>query len=405
MKVSETGIPGVWKRHYPNGRERFGWTAVYGGQTYRRISKRSTIRGTAAEREKAIARLAAGLPVDEKPLAPPYTVKAAVADYLKACENLRCRRRYAAHAEELTRYFGELPVSDLSQVAVAGFRKKRAEEKRADDRAEEKQAGEGQEQGKRKKEKRAKKGASPATVNRDLSFLRAALNHARGEGKIEGSHYFADLSKADRRKVFVEEPRTAGIRRVTDEQFSAVVENLPGELRPVARLLLATAMRKGEALGLTWSEVRGRSLYLTRTKSGKAREVPLTPEAASLLPKRPADASDSDLVFRGPEGGDLRHNFDRSWRATREDAGLPWFRVHDLRHEAASRFLEAGATLRELQELGGWSSLELVERYAKVTRERIREALSRMALPSPESSAECTVSARAEEASPVRLAK
>ncbi len=157
-------------------------------------------------------------------------------------------------------------------------------------------------------------------------------------------------------------------------------------------------MRKGEALGLTWGEVRGRALYLTRTKSGKPREVPLTAEAAALLPEKPADAEDSDLVFRGPDGGDLRHNFDRSWRAAREEAKLPWLRVHDLRHEAASRFLEAGATLRELQELGGWSSLELVERYSKATRERIREALSRMALPSPESSAECTVSARAEEA-------
>ncbi len=406
MKVSETGIPGVWKRHYPNGRERFGWTVVYGGCTYRRISKRSTIRGAVAEREKAIARLAAGLPVDEKPQGPPYTVKAAVADYLKACENLRSRRRYAAHAEELTRYFGDLPVTDLSQVAVAGFRKKRAEEKRTEeDRADEKQEAEGQEQGKRKKAKQTKKGASPATINRDLSFLRAALNHARGEGRIEGSHYFADLGKADRRKVFAEEPRTAGIRRVTDEQFSAVVENLPADLRPVARLLLATAMRKGEALGLTWGEVRGRALYLTRTKSGKPREVPLTAQAAALLPERPADAGDSDLVLRGRDGGDLRHNFDRSWRTARENAKLPWLRVHDLRHEAASRFLEAGATLRELQELGGWSSLELVERYAKVTRERIREALSRMALPSPECSAECTVSARAEEAPALQLAK
>ncbi len=387
MKVSETGIPGVWKRHYPNGRERFGWTAVYGGRTYRRISKRNTLRGTVAEREKAIARLAAGLPVDEKSQGPPYTVKAAVADYLKACENLRSRRRYAAHAEEQTRYFGDLPVSDLSQVAVAGFRKKRAEEKRADENpAEEKQTGEEHEQGRRKKEKKSKKGASPATINRDLSFLRAALNHARGEGRIEGSHYFADLGKADRRKVFAEEPRTAGIRRVTDKQFSAVVENLPADLQPVALLLLATAMRKGEALGLTWGEVRGRALYLTRTKSGKPREVPLTAQAAALLPEKPADAGDAEVVFRGRDGGDLRHNFDRSWRSAREAAKLPWLRVHDLRHEAASRFLEAGATLRELQELGGWSSLELVERYAKVTRERIREALSRMALPSAESS-------------------
>jgi integrase len=404
VKVSETGIPGIWVRRYPNGRKRFGWTAVYGGETYRRISKRNTLRGSVAEREKALGRLAAGLPVDEKPQGPPCTVKAVVADYLKACENLRCRRRYAAHAEELTRYFGDLPVSDLSQVAVAGFRKKRVERKRADKGSapESETVGEGAE---REGKMRLKKGASPATINRDLAFLRAALNHARGEGKIEGSHYFSDLSKADRRKVFVEEPRTAGIRRVTDKQFSVVAGRLTADLRPVARLLLATAMRKGEALGLVWGEVRGRTLYLTRTKSGKPREVPLTAEAAALLPERPADAEDSDLIFRGPDGGDLRHNFDRSWRAAREAAKLPWLRVHDLRHEAASRFLEAGATLRELQELGGWSSLELVERYSKVTRERIRETLSRVALPPVDSSAECTVSARAEKVEIRSLAK
>jgi integrase len=385
VKVSETGIPGVWKRHYPNGRERFGWTVVYDGKKYQRISKRNTIRGAVAEREKALTRLAARLSVDDKPQAPPYTVKAAVADYLKACENLRSRRRCEAHTEELTEYFGDLPVADLSQVGIAGFRKKRAEETRID-------------------EKRTKKGAAVATINRDLAFLRAALNHARGEGRIEGEHYFSSLSKADRRKVFAEEPRTAGIRRVADKQFSAVAEKIEPHLRPIARLLLATAARKGEILGLTWGEVRGSALYVTRTKSGKPREIPLTAEAAALLPERPANAEDSDLVFRGPDGGDLRHNFDRSWRAAREAAKLPWLRVHDLRHEAASRFLEAGATLRELQELGGWSSLELVERYSKATRERIREALSRMALPSPESSAESTVSPRAEESEAVSLA-
>jgi hypothetical protein len=52
-----------------------------------------------------------------------------------------------------------------------------------------------------------------------------------------------------------------------------------------------------------------------------------------------------------------------------------------------------------------FSLVVVIERYAKVTLERIREALCRMALPSPESSAECTVSARAEEAPAVRLAK
>ncbi|HEV8609174.1 MAG TPA: tyrosine-type recombinase/integrase [Thermoanaerobaculia bacterium] len=125
------------------------------------------------------------------------------------------------------------------------------------------------------------------------------------------------------------------------------------------------------------------------------------PEAARLLPDRPADATDEDLVFRGRDGGALKNNLDRAWRAARERASLPWLRIHDLRHEAASRFLEAGGTLRELQVLGGWSSLELVERYSKVDQERIRRTLARVPLPS----AECTVSAPTPLAAVVGLAK
>jgi hypothetical protein len=44
-------------------------------------------------------------------------------------------------------------------------------------------------------------------------------------------------------------------------------------------------------------------------------------------------------------------------------------------------------------------------RYSKATRERIRAAFSRMALPSPGSSAECILSAPTEEAQIVTLAK
>jgi integrase len=141
-------------------------------------------------------------------------------------------------------------------------------------------------------------------------------------------------------------------------------------------------MRKGEALGLRWGEIRRDALFLPRTKSGKLREVPLTPETAALLPPRPTDAADDDLVFLGQEGGDLRNNFDRAWRSareaaeeerrkageSRETAALVWLRVHDLRHEAASRYVEAGGTSRELMDLFGWSNLKIAARYAKVDR-------------------------------------
>jgi integrase len=159
------------------------------------------------------------------------------------------------------------------------------------------------------------------------------------------------------------------------------------------------------SIGVVQSGACGQALYLTRTKSGKPREIPLSPEAMALLPERQPGAGDEDLVFLGRDGGTLRNNLDRASKAAREGAGLRWLRVHDLRHEAASRFLEAGGTLRGLQELGGWSSLELVERYSKVTRERIRKTLCRVRRPGEIAAAQCTVSARADEPTSVAFAK
>ncbi|CDQ09682.1 tyrosine-type recombinase/integrase [Acidithiobacillus ferrivorans] len=44
--------------------------------------------------------------------------------------------------------------------------------------------------------------------------------------------------------------------------------------------------------------------------------------------------------------------------------GLPW---HGLRHTWASWHVQAGTPLADLKELGGWASLEMVQRYAHLS--------------------------------------
>ena len=46
---------------------------------------------------------------------------------------------------------------------------------------------------------------------------------------------------------------------------------------------LETAMRAGEILGMTWADVREKSVTLPRTKNGDVREVPLSPRAREIL--------------------------------------------------------------------------------------------------------------------------
>ena len=49
--------------------------------------------------------------------------------------------------------------------------------------------------------------------------------------------------------------------------------------------------------------------------------------------------------------------------------------THDLRHTWASRLGEKGVDDRTLQELGGWKTLEMVQRYSHTNDRRKAEAV------------------------------
>ena len=61
-----------------------------------------------------------------------------------------------------------------------------------------------------------------------------------------------------------------------------------------------------------------------------------------------------------------------------ERARLVDFRFHDLRHTFASWAVQRGATLQEVKDLLGHSSLAMVMRYAHLSPEHVRSAVARL---------------------------
>lgn len=59
-------------------------------------------------------------------------------------------------------------------------------------------------------------------------------------------------------------------------------------------------------------------------------------------------------------------------------AGLVGVSIHCLRHSWASRLAESSGDLLLLKELGGWSSLSMVQRYAHLREGRGAEAIRKM---------------------------
>ena len=76
---------------------------------------------------------------------------------------------------------------------------------------------------------------------------------------------------------------------------------------------------------------------------------------------------DSDLVFFSPEIPNQSRNIRNAWQVARKVAGLPDFRFHDLRHDAATNMLRAGVDSRVVATVLGHRSLHMMRRYAHVS--------------------------------------
>ena len=61
-----------------------------------------------------------------------------------------------------------------------------------------------------------------------------------------------------------------------------------------------------------------------------------------------------------------------------ERAGIESFRWHDLRHTWASWHVQKGTPLHALQELGGWSDIRMVQKYAHLAPEHLAEYAERL---------------------------
>jgi site-specific recombinase XerD len=97
-------------------------------------------------------------------------------------------------------------------------------------------------------------------------------------------------------------------------------------------------------------------------KNGTSRTVSLNSVVLAALNQLPRI---SDFVFAKPNG--TPYHAIRGFRGACQRAGLTGVTPHSTRHTFATRLCENGVDLRLVQELGGWATLALVQRYTHVS--------------------------------------
>ncbi len=180
-------------------------------------------------------------------------------------------------------------------------------------------------------------------------------------------------------------------RRLTPEEQGRLPHAVDKHSNPmfswIVRIAIETGMRLSEIATLRTRQVdiARRVVRLDNTKNSSPRTVPLTAEATRVFTEalaNPLRPPETELVFFGEPGKDgIRrpYLFDKAWADAKRAAGLEDFRFHDLRHEAVSRFVEAGLSDQEVSAISGHKSMQMLKRYTHLRAEDLVQKLDRIA--------------------------
>ena len=72
-------------------------------------------------------------------------------------------------------------------------------------------------------------------------------------------------------------------------------------------------------------------------------------------------------------------NLNDPWRIVRKRAGVEEVRIHDCRHNFASRALALGESLAVIAKLLGHSQIQTTARYAHLARDSVKVSAARVA--------------------------
>ena len=205
---------------------------------------------------------------------------------------------------------------------------------------------------------RRREGVTNTTINRDLTAISRVLSACIAEGWRDDNparYYDRTLTREQR------DP----IRRPRPQEIQTVLDKCPPMFGKVILFLLATGMRLEEVLTLARSDVRknGTEFHLLKTKTNRPRVVrSVTPAGDGGVIVRSTPAHLTCPFIFWTEDGDRFHNFSSRFAGYRRQTTAK-FRLHDLRHEFAIRWLENGGDIYELSKHLGHSSVKTTEIY------------------------------------------
>jgi integrase len=201
----------------------------------------------------------------------------------------------------------------------------------------------------------------PATVNRELQIVRHLFNLAKRWKK-----FFGENPVSEAKLISVNNQKE---RILTPEEEDKLLGLCNPYLKPILITALHTGMRKNEILTLKRTNVDLDNSVITiehtNTKTKTTRRIPINSVLRKLLLEQRLKSGGSEFVFLSENGTPYkRHDsLKGAYERLCKKAGITGLRFHELRHTAATRMIEAGASIVAVSRILGHSDIKMTMRY------------------------------------------
>lgn len=215
------------------------------------------------------------------------------------------------------------------------------------------------------------RGGSNATINRDLSVLKAALRDAWKRGKIPTAPYILSLPSPPPRPRFLDAEEA---KRLIDACYEL-------HLHRYVMLALHTLQRPSALLGLRVEQVdlaRGRIDFLPANAVQSNKRRPIVPITPTLREELRWAIADSKCGFIVEWDGQPVHSIRKSFHGACRRAGLAGVTPYTLRHTGATLLAAQGVSMRQIAGMLGHSTQRTTERYAKHAPEFLQDAAAKL---------------------------
>jgi integrase len=258
-----------------------------------------------------------------------------------------------SRVKKLLEFFGNKKLREINPILIEKYRSER----------------------KREPKKNGKPLAN-ASINRETSILRKMFNIA-----LDNDWTNENPCLARRVKPLREDTKRE--RFLTPEEEKALMDFCIKDqayMKAILICALHTGMRRGEILNLKWNYMDLKKGYLTvtKTKSGKDRNIPLSPMLIAEF-KAIKEKNGSQYVFINPVTQKPYTNITKSFKTLLKKADIEGLVFHDLRHTAATRMVSSGIDLIVVQDILGHADIRTTMRYSHPVPQRKLDAIKALA--------------------------